>query len=34
MPSAPYIASGVSIGDCSFFGRQAGIHAAREEVAA
>jgi succinate dehydrogenase/fumarate reductase flavoprotein subunit len=34
MPSAPYIASGVSIGDCTFFGRQAGIHAAREEVAA
>jgi hypothetical protein len=34
MPNAPYIASGVSIGDCSFFGRQAGIHAAKEEVAA
>lgn len=34
MPSAPYIASGVSIGDCSFFGRQAGMHAARAEVAA
>jgi hypothetical protein len=31
MPNAPYIASGVSIGDCSFFGRQAG-GAARENT--
>lgn len=28
MPVAPYIASGVSIGDCTFYGRRAGIHAA------
>jgi succinate dehydrogenase/fumarate reductase flavoprotein subunit len=28
MPTAPYIASGVSIGDCTFFGRQAGARAA------
>ena len=31
MPSAPYMASGVSIGDCTFFGRRAGRHAAREQ---
>ena len=30
LPSAPYMASGVSIGDCTFFGRRAGRHAARE----
>jgi succinate dehydrogenase/fumarate reductase flavoprotein subunit len=24
LPSAPYIASGLSVGDCTFFGRQAG----------
>src|SRR5690606_26736607 len=28
LPVAPYIASGVSIGDGSFFGRRAGRHAA------
>lgn len=30
LPSAPYIASGISVGDCSFFGRQAGRHAAQQ----
>ena len=30
LPTAPYIASGVSVGDASFFGRQAGKHAALE----
>jgi len=30
MPVAPYIASGISVGDCVFFGRQAGRHAARQ----
>lgn len=30
LPSAPYIASGISVGDCSFFGRQAGRHAATQ----
>jgi succinate dehydrogenase/fumarate reductase flavoprotein subunit len=30
MPSAPYFASGVSVGDCTFFGRRAGRHAAAE----
>ena len=34
MPTAPYIASGVSIGDCTFFGRQAGAHAAAQEASA
>jgi 3-oxo-5alpha-steroid 4-dehydrogenase len=29
LPVAPYIASGISIGDGSFFGRRAGRHAAR-----
>ncbi len=32
MPVAPYIGSGVSIGDCTFFGRQAGIHAAHTKA--
>ena len=30
LPTAPYIASGISVGDCTFFGRRAGRHAARE----
>lgn len=30
LPVAPYIASGVSIGDGTFFGRRAGRHAARK----
>jgi len=30
LPTAPYIASGVSVGDCTFFGRRAGRHAAME----
>lgn len=34
LPTAPYIASGLSVGDCSFFGRRAGARAAREESAA
>lgn len=29
LPTAPYIASGISVGDCTFFGRQAGISAAK-----
>ena len=29
LPSAPYIASGISLGDCTFFGRRAGRAAAR-----
>jgi len=29
LPTAPYIASGLSVGDCSFFGRRAGIAAAQ-----
>lgn len=29
LPVAPYIGSGVSIGDCTFFGRRAGVHAAK-----
>lgn len=29
LPSAPYIASGISIGDGLFFGRRAGVHAAK-----
>ena len=28
LPTSPYIASGISVGDCTFFGRQAGQHAA------
>lgn len=28
LPTAPYIASGISVGDCTFFGRRAGRHAA------
>lgn len=28
LPQAPYIASGISVGDCTFFGRRAGIAAA------
>ena len=27
LPMAPYIASGLSVGDCTFFGRRAGRHA-------
>jgi succinate dehydrogenase/fumarate reductase flavoprotein subunit len=30
LPSAPYIASGLSVGDATFFGRRAGRRAARE----
>jgi len=26
LPSAPYIGSGISVGDCTFFGRRAGRH--------
>jgi len=29
LPVAPYIGSGVSIGDSTFFGRRAGVHAAK-----
>ena len=29
LPTAPYIASGLSLGDCTFFGRLAGISAAK-----
>lgn len=28
LPTAPYIASGLSVGDCTFFGRRAGVAAA------
>lgn len=28
LPTSPYIASGISVGDCTFFGRVAGRHAA------
>ena len=28
LPTAPYIASGLSVGDCTFFGRRAGLAAA------
>ena len=28
LPTMPYIASGISLGDCTFFGRRAGQHAA------
>jgi 3-oxo-5alpha-steroid 4-dehydrogenase len=30
LPTAPYIASGLSVGDCTFFGRRAGRAAAAE----
>ena len=30
LPTAPYIASGLSVGDCTFFGRRAGRTAAVE----
>jgi succinate dehydrogenase/fumarate reductase flavoprotein subunit len=30
LPTSPYIASGISVGDCTFFGRRAGRHAAKE----
>ncbi len=30
LPGAPYIASGLSLGDCTYFGRRAGRSAARE----
>jgi len=32
LPSSPYIASGLSIGDCTFFGRIAGKHAITQGV--
>ncbi|MBA6412781.1 FAD-dependent oxidoreductase [Parahaliea sp. F7430] len=32
LPTAPYIASGLSVGDCTFFGRRAGLAAAQEAV--
>ncbi|WP_116364810.1 FAD-dependent oxidoreductase [Parahaliea mediterranea] len=34
LPTAPYIASGLSVGDCTFFGRRAGRSVARQEVSA
>jgi 3-oxo-5alpha-steroid 4-dehydrogenase len=34
LPGAPYIASGLSVGDATFFGRRAGRAAARREAAA
>lgn len=34
LPTAPYIASGLSVGDCTFFGRRSGVAAARMEVTA
>ena len=34
LPTAPYIASGLSVGDCTFFGRRAGRAAARGEAPA
>lgn len=34
IPTAPYFASGLSVGDCTFFGRRAGVRAANAEVAA
>ena len=33
LPMAPYIASGLSVGDCTFFGRRAGRTAAQRAVA-
>ncbi|MCB1853886.1 MAG: FAD-dependent oxidoreductase [Pseudomonadales bacterium] len=32
LPAAPYIASGLSVGDCTFFGRRAGLAAANRSV--
>lgn len=32
LPVAPYIGSGVSIGDATFFGRRAGVHAGRAKA--
>ena len=32
LPTSPYIASGISVGDCTFFGRQAGKNAAAEKA--
>ncbi len=32
LPTSPYIASGISVGDCTFFGRQAGKYAAAEKA--
>lgn len=32
LPVAPYHASGLSIGDCTFFGRRAGAHAAQRST--
>ena len=32
LPTSPYIASGISVGDCTFFGRQAGRHAAQDKA--
>lgn len=34
LPVAPYIASGLSVGDCTFFGRRAGIAAVQAGVSA
>ena len=31
LPVAPYIASGISLGDCTFFGRQAGMKVAEQK---
>jgi 3-oxo-5alpha-steroid 4-dehydrogenase len=33
LPIAPYLASGLSVGDCTFFGRRAGSAAAQEKSA-
>ena len=33
LPAAPYIASGLSVGDCTFFGRRAGLAAAGRSAA-
>ena len=32
LPMAPYIASGLSVGDCTFFGRRAGLHAGARQA--
>ncbi len=32
LPMAPYIASGLSVGDCTYFGRRAGRHAAERSA--
>lgn len=34
LPGSPYIASGLSVGDCTFFGRRAGLAAAAQGVSA